>query len=138
MSNDTNSLKKIIINYFISIFVIICIFVIVLLVLYYLTPNNYIIHKFDLNKYVYNKEVILDILPNKFEKLTTNEYLNLYLHSTTNINLIISNNFKSQNISLTPDEIIQIKYDSDLIITNYTNEKNKVIFSLYKSFNNSK
>lgn len=132
ISISSNNLKKKIVNYFIGLFVIICIIIIVLLILYYLTPNNYKLEKYDKNKYIYVKKITLNILPNSIKKITYNDYLNYYLHSEKDIDLIIGNIFKSQNLNLKPEEIIKIKYNSDLIITNYTDKKITINISLYE------
>lgn len=128
---DFNKIKKITVNYTVIIFGLIIILIFILLALYYLTPNNYKIELFDDNKFIKKKEVEYKIKPNSTLNIIvkTDEYLK---SSNIPINYIIKNWFKSQNVLIDKDnDLIKIKYGSEIFLSNNSNEEKKIIIQFY-------
>ena len=120
------------INTCILIFIIVVVILLLLFSFYYMTPNNYIIHDFEL---------INNIKPFKTIKITINEY-GKYILNSTDINeelsntiiqiktetqyypikLLIGNVLKSQNLYVIEDTLIQSNNNSCITIIN-TNDK---------------
>jgi hypothetical protein len=101
---DVGNTRKIIVNYTVIIFGFIVILIILLLGIYYLSPNNYLILKWEDNKFKLEKTVEYIIKPDSNLLIDSENSENLkndsnkYLKFSESINLIIKNSFKSQNI----------------------------------------
>ena len=135
--------KKTIINFVIMAFFFVVFMIIFLLIIYYITPNNYIITLFDETKYTLFKEYISNIKPNTHFCIDYNDYNNRYLkfsidspnleiNNTCDIILQIKNFFKSQNLIYNEDEIIFIKYLSQINILNQFDYDINVKISIYE------
>lgn len=131
--------EKNIINIIIWIFIIIITLIFILLMLYYFTPNNYIIIK-NTGIIGYTKsEYKISIEPNSKIYLDYSKYNNktLYISFSKETNIIVKNYFKSQNVLVIPENLIQIKNNSDVIITNHQDKKiNLIVNFLIKEENN--
>lgn len=110
-------IKKNHIFYFINFFIMISIGIVLLISLYYITPDNYIDieKKIKLNKNI--KSYKLSINPKSQYILEYNTVgLNKFAFNK-NINLIFKNIIKSQNINYKKNYLFTSNY-SDIIITN--------------------
>lgn len=140
---------RIIVNFLVAIFVIVVLLTVLLLLLYYLTPNNYvIISSSDSNK-IFVKEFNMEIKPNsniiipikdsnnyllKFEiieNLNKQENLSKKIDSFNDIQLLITNIFKSQSIIYSSNDLIQTRYGSQIIIPNKSDIPIKIKISLW-------
>jgi len=121
-------INKIYINYLIQLFGIVCILIIGLIILYYITPNNYTIEEYknDNNKKFYKKIIIN---PNSTYIIDDPVIYDKYLYFDKNINIIVSNIFKSNDINYNNRSKIMLNYNSNISFTNYTNKK--IIISIY-------
>ena len=129
--NNNQNINKIIVNFFLSIFIFVTIFIVLLLVLYYFTPNNYTITKLNISDYIFDKEIKLNVQPNSKVKLNYSDYLEYYFKFDLETNLLIQNSFKSQNIICMSDELVKIKYQSDVFITNSTEKEINLQITFY-------
>jgi len=125
------NITKLIVDFFLTIFIITSILIILLLVIYYFTPNNYIIENFNISKYILIKEITLKCNPNLTKKLDYLDYSNNYIKFNLETNLLIKNIFKSQNIICTTNDTLQINFNSDVFIINTKNEEINLIISIY-------
>ena len=127
----TNFIRPIV-NFFVLVFVIITLLIAVLLVIYYSTPNNYIIYKFDKTKFnPENKQIEYIVEPGSNIKIKSSDYMGLKIRFSTDTNLLIKNIFKSQNIFVNSNDLVDIMYNSDVIIINDTDLEKKLILNLY-------
>lgn len=134
ISNLNYDLKNKIINYVVMLFGIISILIIILLSVYYLTPNNYQIIKYSEKDYKLDSELNFSIIPKSSIELKNKEYYKYYIKFNSNeLNLIVKNCLKSQNLIINSDELIKINYGSDIIITN--NLENNINISIQKFIN---
>ena len=136
--NKFNIEKKNIISIVVIIFTFIIGMIFILIALYYLTPNNYILIMLN------------DDLVNKFNLVDKIEYTigsgsntslfigsdekntNKYLRFSDETNLIIKNFFKSQNIIVNKDtDLIKSKYNSEIFIINNSDTDKKIIVQYY-------
>lgn len=123
-----NNVSKI----FITIFIIISIMIILLLFVYYVSPNNYIIEEFDDKTYDImnvekitiepNNEILLDYYTNK------NYYIKIKSKKLNKLNITYFNTFKSQNAKLKSNHLLKSNFYSNLKIKN--NSKHKTIVTL--------
>ena len=123
---------------------------ILLLIVYYSSPNNYFINTFDKTKFNLVKEynekiipwtnIIIPIIDTnkyfiKFDKVDeTNvlvENFNTPIIKSSNMQLLIKNSFKSQNIILEEDKLIQTRYGSNLTLLNQTPNETNIKISFY-------
>lgn len=129
---DYDKIKKTIINYTIIIFGLIFILIFILLGLYYLSPNNYIILKWEDKKYKLENtiEYIIKSDSNLFIDLQTNNCK--YLRFSEPTNLIIKNSFKSQTIDVDKNnDLIKSKYNSEIFIINNSKVEKKITIQFY-------
>jgi len=133
MNNNLN-ITRLIVNFFLSIFVIVTILIVLFLGLYYFTPNNYVITKLDMSKYKSDKKKFFNIGPNSKIKLSYSDYSDYsdyYIGFDLETNLMIQNSFKSQNIFISPDIPIQIRFGSDVFIINPTENEINLNVTFY-------
>ena len=124
-------IKKFIVNIVILIFGFIIILIFILLALYYLTPNNYMLDNLDKNKFILEDQIEYAIKPNSIINIY-NPNPNIYLKFPIQTNLIIKNIFKSQNIQVINDtELIKSKFNSEIFISNNSIEEKKIIVKFY-------
>ena len=131
------NIGKIIVNFFIGLFVILIILTFLLLVLYYITPNNYTIYQFDETKYFLIKEYLLEIKPESNLNVMT-PYLNIFFkfdsesndNDTNEINLLITNIIKSQSLIYNKNELICS--NSKIIIQNNSKNEIKINLGVYQ------
>lgn len=128
-------MNKLYINYFIFIFMMTIIFLSILFSFYYLTPNNYILYQYNTltNKKTYSKKYLIE--PSKKIILNYNKYYNKLLR-IQNLNIqttciILTNNYKSENISIKSDQLLRLN-KSDLIIHNNTTDKMFIEIEIYQ------
>lgn len=132
--NKLINLKRPIVHFFLILFTIIAILTIFLLILYYFTPNNYIIIDYNYDKFTLEKEIDYKILKNSFIKISYKDYLNYFVKFNEDINIIIKNSLKSQSIIYTTEKILNIKYKSDILIYNNNDNDINIKMFLYKNF----
>lgn len=133
---DFNNIRKYTMNILLGIFVISVLLITLLLLGYYLTPNNYMIYDYEKTKdnlkFIKEKEFIL--------KKNENYKLSLELEPCTNnlfynfdkeTNLIISNIIKSQNITLSTNDLIKIRFNSEVNLINNSKEEIVVRMKIY-------
>lgn len=134
-----NNTKKNIINLSIVIFGLIVGLIIILLALYYLTPNNYQIIKFDENKFKLidtHEYTLKPYLSKQITKSNIKSNPDTYYKFTNQDNqmaktdLEIKNWFKSQNIVLNEDYWL-IKSNSNIFILNNGDKEKKIIVQTY-------
>lgn len=149
--NNFSKMRKSIVNYIVIIFGLVIMLIFILLGIYYLTPNNYIIRNWEYNKFINEydfdpntnlhnsinldktkNEYTLTIKPNAVETIILDESKNEYLKFNEPVNLIVKNSFKSQSICFgDKDELISTKYGSKIILTNDSANEKKITFGLY-------
>lgn len=135
---DVGNTRKIIVNYTVIIFGFIVILIILLLGIYYLSPNNYLILKWEDNKFKLEKTVEYIIKPDSNLLIDSENSENLkndsnkYLKFSESINLIIKNSFKSQNIIYNKDiDLIKSQYNSKIFIVNNSDIEKKITLQYY-------
>lgn len=142
VTNDNlnyDNIKSLLVNYTIIIFGIIFILIFILLILYYITPNNYELIKWDISKdnFIYLNQIEIILKPDSI--LNLKEYLDLnkikfdnYFKISSKMNIIFKNLFKSQNVHIEEEsEIFMSKFNSDILIPNDNNEDKKISIYLY-------
>lgn len=136
--NKFNIGKKNIISIVVIIFTFIIGMIFILISLYYLTPNNYIL--IMLNDDLVNKFNLVDKIEYTIGSgSNTNLFIgsdekntNKYLRFSDETNLIIKNFFKSQNIIVNKDtDLIKSKYNSEIFIINNSDTDKKIIVQYY-------
>ena len=141
---DYNNMKKIFVNCALLIFGFVCLLIFILLILYYFTPNNYELIKWNNNKnnFIYLNQAEIVLKP--YSTINLKKYLNLnpnpnpietradnYFRISTRSNIIFKNLFKSQNVYVEgEDELFASNYD--ILITNDTDKEKKITIYLYK------
>lgn len=136
---DFGKIRKTIVNYIVVIFGIIFILIFILLGFYYLTPNNYIIVKWEEGKFKLENTIEYEIKPNSslaidLENNNLNKYLKYlkYLKFSEQTNLVVKNSFKSQSINIDSDgELIKSKFNSEIFIINNTGDEKKITVWFY-------
>lgn len=108
--------NKNLIYYATGVFMFICIAIVLLLNIYYLTPNNYQILNYSNTKFKIINEQKIIIKPS--EKYLINQKKLSYVLFDKDTNLIISNFLKSENIIVEKLNVLQIKFGSDITIIN--------------------
>jgi hypothetical protein len=154
--SDVGNTRKIIVNYTVLIFGVIVILIFLLLGIYYLSPNNYLILKWEDNKFKLEKTIeciikpdsnlLIDLKNNddkylknnddKYLKNNDDKYLknidDKYLKFSESINLVINNSFKSQSIIFNKDiDLIKSQYNSDIFIVNNSDIEKKITLQYY-------
>jgi len=132
--NKFINLKRPIVHFFLILFTIIAILTLFLLILYYFTPNNYIIIDYNSEKFALEKEIDYKILKNSFIKISHKDYLNYFIKFNEDMNIIIKNSLKSQSIIYTTEKMLNIKYKSDILIYNNNDDDINIKMFLYKNF----
>jgi hypothetical protein len=129
---DFNKIKKTIVNYVVIVFGIIIVLIFTLLILYYLTPNNYEIFTIDDSKFKLKEEIEFSIKPDSITKIDNIDIISTYLKFPTETNLVIKNIFKSQNIYINNNnELVKPKYNSEIFLINNSNLEKKIIICYY-------
>lgn len=118
------------VNKFVGLFGLIVVLIVICLVFYFILPNNYkIVSKDKTTKNINKTKIELNGVnvndeSNRIKinsKKTNNKIIKFNIDErNNNLNLIISNSLKSQNITLSEDTYLEI-YDSDLTIINNKN-----------------
>jgi len=111
---------KFILHCVINLFIIVCMMIIIFINIYYITPNNYEIIKNNLeenNINIFKKEIVT-INPKNNLEINCKE--TKYFKFNKDTSIIISNWFKSQSILLSKSNILEIKFNSKIIIQNIT------------------
>ncbi len=110
---------KFILHCAINLFIIVCALIIILINIYYITPNNYQVFENNKNFNIIKKEIVT-INPKNNLEIYCKE--TKYFKFNKDTNLIISNWFKSQNILLTKSDILETKFNSKITIQNLTSK----------------
>lgn len=146
---DIKTIINFTIFYMIRIFAMIIFLIGILLILYYITPNNYQLQKFTsdfntnsnsntnsnensdspTNNFILIKTIELEILGNSQIKF---EHSNYYLKVNKEISLIVTNLLKSQKIILGPNQLIKINSNSQMIILNETDKNETIIVEYFQ------
>lgn len=129
-ANQSN-IRKSIVHFVVLIFGLVIILIFILLVMYYITPNNYELLNWDENKFILQNQIEYMIKPNTTINIE-NIYLNKYLRFSSQTNLIIKNVFKSQNIIINKNEVlVKSKYNSEILLSNNSDIEEKVVIYFY-------
>lgn len=130
---DFSKIRKTMVNYVVVIFGIIFILIFILLGLYYLTPNNYLITKWEEGRFNLENTIEYEIKPNSSLVIDLeNNNLNKYLKFSEQTNLIVKNSLKSQSISIGIEgELIKSKFNSEISIINNTCDEKKITVQFY-------
>jgi hypothetical protein len=124
--------QKNIVNYVVLIFGIVVILIFLLIIIYYITPNNYEIVELEDNKFKFVSQIDYTLKPDSTTKIDIIDENSKYIGFTENINIIIKNSFKSQNILIGMDnKLIKIKFDSEIFLVNNTNLDKNVGIKFY-------
>ena len=117
--------NKYILHSVINLFIITCAMIIILINIYYITPNNYEIleNNIDPNNINIIKKEIVTINPNNNFQIDCKE--TKYYKFNKDVNIIISNWFKSQNVLLKKSNILETKFNSKITIQNLTSKPPK-------------
>ena len=126
------NLTKIIVNFTVLIFIFIIILIIMLMLCYYLTPNNYSLINFDIEKYQQINQTNYTIKPYSNILLNHNDIKNKLLKFNNDTNLLVKNLFKSQNLYYSENLLLKVNYLSDLIILNDTDKEITIKLTMYK------
>lgn len=129
---DRKNITKLIVDFYISFFIIIIFLITTLLILYYLTPNNYKIIKFESEKFIFNGTMEYIIEPNSNITIENFNLTNKYIMFNKETNVLVQNFFKSQGILCLPNELLFIKFLSDVVILNSTDKPIKISIKFYK------
>jgi len=128
---DFGKIRKTIVNYVVVIFGIIFILIFMLLGLYYLTPNNYIIERWEKDKFKLENTIEYTISSNSNSLIVLdNINYNKYLKFSEQTNLIVKNYFKSQSIII-DGELIKSKFNSEIFIINNSCNEKKITIQFY-------
>lgn len=130
--SDFGKIRKTIVNYVVVIFGIIFILIFILLGLYYLTPNNYLIEKWDEGKFKLENTIEYEIKSNSSTLIDLDKTnLDKYLKFSEQTNLVVKNSFKSQSIVI-DGELIKSKFGcSKIFIINNTGDEKKITIQFY-------
>jgi len=128
---DFSKIRKTMVNYVVIIFGLIFILIFILLGLYYLTPNNYLLIKWKEDKLKLENTIEYIIKP--YSSLSVeldNTNSDKYLKFSEQTNLIVKNSFKSQSIVVN-GELIKSKFNSEIFIINNSHVDKKIIVQFY-------
>lgn len=127
----TNS-KKLYIYYTINFFMTICISILLLISLYYITPDNYILVSKDEIKSGYNS-IVKKIIIKKNSSYQLDSDLVDYgiLSFDKNLNLIFTNSFKSQNLCYKKNSFVKTKLSSSVVVSNNKDEDIEIKIKYY-------
>lgn len=128
--SDFSKIRKTIVNYIVVIFGIIFILIFILLGLYYLTPNNYIITKWEEEKFKLENTIEYTVNPYSSSLIDLNFPSDKYLKFSEQINLVVKNFFKSQSVDI-DGELIKSKFKSSISIINNTCDEKKITVKFY-------
>lgn len=128
---DKKNITRTIVNFYIFIFALVSILIALLVVTYYLTPNNYELVKFDSDKFILisQKEYMIESGTNLV--IEPNDLTNKLLGFGEKTNLIVQNYFKSQGVICLSEELIKVKYSSSIMILNSTNKPVNLLVKFY-------
>ena len=128
-------IDKIYINYFVLLFILNVLLLCIFFSSFYMTHHNYKLYEYDTKNNTKTKTNNFIIKPNDELLLEYCKYHNNLLKLTNpnsnNICVIFTNSFKSENISVTPHNLIKL-IDSDLIIHNNTKNNMNIMVEIYK------
>jgi hypothetical protein len=135
---NSNSIRKSFVNYAVVIFAFTIILIFILLLLYYLTPNNYELIKWndgESNKFKLENEIEYIIKPDTIINIGDiyNKDNNAkYLRFSTQTNLLIKNILKSQNIIMdNSNELVKPRYNSEISLVNNSKLEKKILIQFY-------
>ena len=100
--------------------------------LYYLSPNNYLITKWEDSKFKLEYKNDYTIKPDSSLIVSSYNNKNMYLRFSEQTNLVVKNSFKSQNININKEiDLIKSKCNSEIFIINNSNIENKITIQFY-------
>ena len=106
--------------YLINLFIAVCALIIIFINIYYITPNNYKIIENNIEENNIKKKEIVTINPKNNLEINCKE--TKYYKFNKDVNLIISNWYKSQNILLLKSNILETNFNSKITIQNITSK----------------
>lgn len=128
---DFGKIRKTIVNYVVIIFGLIFILIFILLGLYYLTPNNYLIAKWEEGKFKLENTIEYIAKPDSSLSIDLdNTNYDKYLKFSEQTNLVVKNSFKSQSVII-DKELIKSKCNSEIFIINNSDVDKKIIVQFY-------
>lgn len=128
---DFGKIRKTIVNYVVIIFGLIFILIFILLGLYYLTPNNYLIAKWEEGIFKLENTIEYIVKPDSSLSIDLNNTnYDKYLKFSEQTNLVVKNSFKSQSVVI-DKELIKSKCNSEIFIINNSDVDKKIIVQFY-------
>lgn len=128
---DFGKIRKTIVNYVVIIFGLIFILIFILLGLYYLTPNNYLIAKWEEGIFKLENTIEYIVKPDSSLSIDLNNTnYDKYLKFSEQTNLVVKNSFKSQS-AVIDKELIKSKCNSEIFIINNSDVDKKIIVQFY-------
>lgn len=128
---DFGKIRKTIVNYVVVIFALIFILIFILLGFYYLTPNNYLLIKWEEEKFKLENTTEYIVKPDSSSLIDLdNTNSDKYLKFSEQTNLVVKNSFKSQSIDI-DKELIKSKCNSEIFIINNSDVDKKIIVQFY-------
>ena len=129
--DNNQNIKKSVVNLVVLIFGFIVILIIILLGIYYLTPNNYEIIYWDENKLILQDQIEYVIKPNSTIDIGKDNLVK-YLKLPSQTNLVIKNFFKSQSVLINNEEqLLKSRYNSEILLSNNSDVEKKVMVYFY-------
>ena len=128
---DRKNITRTIVNFYVLIFALVSILIALLVVTYYLTPNNYELVKFNSDKFIQISQKEYMIGSGKNLVIEPNELTNKLIGFGEKTNLIVQNYFKSQGVICLSEELIKVKYSSSIMILNLTNKPVNLLVKFY-------
>lgn len=116
----------------IKIFGIVIFLIGILLVLYYVTPNNFELNINSDENLRIQSQYDLSILKNSHHVIKYGNNSEYYLKFDTEIEMIIKNILKSQKIIMGPNKLIKINKNSTVILLNNSDKDMKIAISIYE------
>lgn len=132
-NTNFSKIRKTIVNITVIIFGLLIILIFMLLGLYYITPNNYLMVKLDNNKFKLENTTIYTLKPNSNLQLDLKNDSDKYLKFSEITNLVIKNSFKSQSIN-TDTDLIKSKNNTEIFIINNSDKEKKITIEFYSNY----
>ena len=129
--SEQKNITRTIVNFGISVFALIVILIVLLLVTYYVTPNNYDLVKLETDNFILDSQKEYIIEPGLNQTIKSSYLDNKFIGFDKETNLLVQNFLKSQGIVYLPGELIRVKYSSSIVIINSTDKPIKLLIKFY-------
>ena len=104
------NLERTIVFFFVGVFAITIVLAVFLMALYYITPSNYVLE--DKKKNIPYAALSLELKPDSVLDFDNVKCVGF----DKQVQIIVHNFFKSQSLTLEPDKVIRIRYNSTISI----------------------